>query len=102
MPSTASAPSAGSRQPRTSARGSRFAFVQLSDMTGVFEITLFSEILAQTRTLLDSGQPLIVTLDGLELRSGGILADVAPTVLDLLGIPQPAPMTGVTLIADAE
>ncbi len=51
------------RKERTSARGSRFAFVQLSDMTGVFEITLFSEILAQTRTLLDSGQPLIVTID---------------------------------------
>ncbi len=43
--------------------------------------------------------PLIVTAEGLELRDGGILADVAPTVLDLLGIPQPAPMTGHTLIA---
>jgi 2,3-bisphosphoglycerate-independent phosphoglycerate mutase len=42
--------------------------------------------------------PLIVTLDGLELRSGGILADVAPTVLDLLGIPRPDPMTGRSLI----
>jgi DNA polymerase-3 subunit alpha len=51
------------RKERTSARGSRFAFVQLSDMTGVFEITLFSEILGQSRALLDSGQPLIVTLD---------------------------------------
>jgi DNA polymerase-3 subunit alpha len=32
-------------------------------MTGVFEVTLFSEILGQSRALLDSGQPLIVTLD---------------------------------------
>jgi 2,3-bisphosphoglycerate-independent phosphoglycerate mutase len=43
--------------------------------------------------------PLIVTAEGLELRAqGGILADVAPTVLDLLGIPQPPEMTGRTLI----
>jgi 2,3-bisphosphoglycerate-independent phosphoglycerate mutase len=43
--------------------------------------------------------PLIVTQEGLELRDSGILADVAPTALDLLGIPQPEPMTGQTLIA---
>jgi 2,3-bisphosphoglycerate-independent phosphoglycerate mutase len=43
--------------------------------------------------------PLIVTASGLELRAGdGILADVAPTVLDLLGIEQPAQMTGKSLI----
>jgi 2,3-bisphosphoglycerate-independent phosphoglycerate mutase len=42
--------------------------------------------------------PLIVTEEGLELRDGGILADVAPTTLDLLGIPQPDPMTGRTLV----
>ena len=34
--------------------------------------------------------PLIVTVPGLTLREGGILADVAPTVLALLGIAQPA------------
>src|SRR5207342_3295605 len=43
--------------------------------------------------------PLIVTQEGLELRDGGILADVAPTALGLLGIPQPEPMTGRSLIA---
>ena len=32
------------------------------------------------------------------LRPRGILADVAPTVLDLLGIPQPAEMTGKSMI----
>jgi 2,3-bisphosphoglycerate-independent phosphoglycerate mutase len=43
--------------------------------------------------------PLIVTEQGLHLHGGGILADVAPTVLDLLGIPQPEAMTGRSLIA---
>jgi 2,3-bisphosphoglycerate-independent phosphoglycerate mutase len=43
--------------------------------------------------------PLIVTAPGLKLRAGdGILADVAPTVLDLLGMSQPEEMTGRSLI----
>ncbi|MGH2904686.1 MAG: 2,3-bisphosphoglycerate-independent phosphoglycerate mutase, partial [Solirubrobacteraceae bacterium] len=43
--------------------------------------------------------PLIVTVPGLRLRAGeGILADVAPTVLELLEIPQPGEMTGRSLI----
>ena len=41
--------------------------------------------------------PVIVTDQGIELREGGILADVAPTALDLLGIPQPEAMTAHSL-----
>jgi 2,3-bisphosphoglycerate-independent phosphoglycerate mutase len=41
--------------------------------------------------------PLIVTFEGLMLTEG-ILADVAPTVLALLGIEQPAAMTGRSLL----
>jgi 2,3-bisphosphoglycerate-independent phosphoglycerate mutase len=44
--------------------------------------------------------PVIVTVPGLELRSDGVLADVAPTILQLLGIEQPSEMTGRSLIAD--
>ena len=36
---------------------------------------------------------------GLTLRNGGRLADVAPTVLELLGLDQPAVMTGRSLLA---
>jgi len=43
--------------------------------------------------------PLIVTSPGLSLRDGGILADVAPTALDLLGIAQPEAMTGRSLFS---
>ncbi len=35
----------------------------------------------------------------LGLRPGGVLADVAPTLLQLLGMPQPAEMTGKSLIS---
>jgi len=35
------------------------------------------------------------------LREGGALRDVAPTLLDLLGLPQPEPMTGRSLLLPA-
>jgi len=34
------------------------------------------------------------------LRSGGALCDVAPTILSMLGVEQPAEMTGVNLGVD--
>jgi len=43
--------------------------------------------------------PLIVTAAASGLRDGGILADVAPTALELLGVEQPAEMTGQSLIS---
>ena len=42
--------------------------------------------------------PLIVTAPVGGLRDGGILADVAPTVLELMGIDPPAAMTGSSLL----
>ncbi len=33
-----------------------------------------------------------------QMRSGGRLADIAPTVLDLMGLPKPAEMTGESLV----
>jgi 2,3-bisphosphoglycerate-independent phosphoglycerate mutase len=42
--------------------------------------------------------PLIVTDEDVSLRDGGVLADVAPTILGLLGIEQPAAMTARSLV----
>ncbi len=43
--------------------------------------------------------PFIVVKDGeFKLQEGGILADVAPTLLDMMGIAKPAEMTGHSLI----
>jgi 2,3-bisphosphoglycerate-independent phosphoglycerate mutase len=44
--------------------------------------------------------PLIVTAPGVGLREGGELSDLAPTALDLLGVEQPAEMTGTTLLSE--
>jgi 2,3-bisphosphoglycerate-independent phosphoglycerate mutase len=47
----------------------------------------------------DSPVPFIlVAPDHFTLRDGGALTDVAPTVLQLLGIPKPGEMTGISLL----
>ena len=51
------------RQERKSARGNRFAFVQLSDTTGAFELTLFSETLEKSRDFLETGSKVVVTVE---------------------------------------
>ena len=51
------------KQERTSAKGNRFAFVQLSDTSGVFEITIFTDQLAKFRELLEPGKLVLVTVD---------------------------------------
>ncbi len=43
--------------------------------------------------------PFVVTVEGAALDGPGILADVAPTALELLGIEQPPEMTGRSLLA---
>jgi 2,3-bisphosphoglycerate-independent phosphoglycerate mutase len=44
--------------------------------------------------------PVIVTVRGVSMRDGGILADVTPTLLQMLGIEQPGEMTGRSLLVD--
>ena len=54
--------SVAGRQERKSARGNRFAFVQLSDPTGLYEVTVFSETLEAARDLLVAGQNVVLTV----------------------------------------
>lgn len=51
------------KQERTAKSGNRFAFVQLSDAAGMFEVMVFSEILSANRDLLVAGMPLLLTVD---------------------------------------
>jgi 2,3-bisphosphoglycerate-independent phosphoglycerate mutase len=46
--------------------------------------------------------PFVLTIEGARLRDGGILADVAPTILELLGIEPPAAMTGRSLVESGD
>ena len=45
--------------------------------------------------------PFIVTTAHVRVREGGRLCDLAPTALALLGLPQPAEMTGASLLEPA-
>ncbi|MBD3676796.1 MAG: DNA polymerase III subunit alpha [Rhodobacteraceae bacterium] len=51
------------RQERKSARGNRFAFVQLSDPTGLYEVTVFSDTLEAARDNLDTGSNVVLTVE---------------------------------------
>lgn len=55
--------SVSSRQERKSAKGNRFAFVQLSDPTGLYEVTVFSETLEATRQFLEPGSAVVLTVE---------------------------------------
>jgi 2,3-bisphosphoglycerate-independent phosphoglycerate mutase len=44
--------------------------------------------------------PLVLTVEGGTLRGEGELSDLAPTVLDLLGLERPAAMIGANLLAN--
>ena len=41
---------------------------------------------------------LVNYTDGVGLKEGGKLADIAPTLLEMMGIPKPAEMTGESLL----
>jgi DNA polymerase III subunit alpha len=51
------------KQERTSSRGNRFAYVQLSDADGVFEVLIFAELLGAARDRLESNTPLLLTVE---------------------------------------
>ena len=102
------------RQERTSRQGNRFAFVQFSDTQGIFEVMLFTELLNKSRELLDSGQPLLVTLQPRGDGNGGdlrlIALDIAPlddavsrATLNLtVFLDDPAPIGSIRSILDKE
>jgi DNA polymerase III subunit alpha len=51
------------RQERKSARGNRFAFVQMSDPTGQYEVTMFSDTLDQARQFLEPGAQVVIQVE---------------------------------------
>ncbi|MDQ2092389.1 DNA polymerase III subunit alpha [Marimonas arenosa] len=102
------------RQERKSARGNRFAFVQLSDTTGGYEVTLFSETLEKSRDFLETGEKVVVTVeatleaDQLKLlgRSvapiDGIVADAGGVGLKVFVEEQAAIRAVAQVLADAQ
>ncbi len=51
------------KQEKVSQRGNKYAFLQLSDPTGLYEVTLFSELLQACRDDLVAGNTLLLTVE---------------------------------------
>ena len=51
------------RQEKKSARGNRFAFAQLSDPTGLYEVTIFSDVLEAGRDHLETGMNVVLSVE---------------------------------------
>jgi len=66
---------------------------------GNAEIMLEADGVSPQTAHTTSPVPLVLTAPGGTLRDGGSLADLAPTVLGLLGLPVPEAMTGQSLVA---
>jgi len=52
-----------SRQERKSQKGNRFAFVALSDPTGLYEVTMFSDVLEASRQYLETGMNVLIQVE---------------------------------------
>ncbi|QDY68421.1 DNA polymerase III subunit alpha [Qingshengfaniella alkalisoli] len=85
--------SVAGRQERKSARGNRFAFVQLSDPTGLYEVTVFSEALENSREHLEAGSNVVISVeatvesDQLKLLCRGVQpVDQAVAGADAMGL----------------
>ncbi|MFN3822618.1 MAG: DNA polymerase III subunit alpha [Pseudorhodobacter sp.] len=73
--------SVSSKQERKSARGNRFAFVQLSDPSGLYEVTVFSDTLEAARDVLEPGMNVVLTVEAtLEGETLKLLARAAQPI----------------------
>lgn len=99
------------RQERKSARGNRFAFVQLSDTTGGYEVVMFSETLEKSREHIDTGAQVVVTVEAtmeseqLKLLAravapiDGVVADAGSLGL-LIYVDEPSAVASVARVLD--
>lgn len=51
------------KQEKVSQKGSKYAFLQLSDPSGIYEVTLFSELLHASREFLEAGNALLLKVE---------------------------------------
>ncbi len=51
------------KQEKISQKGNKFAFMQVSDTGGVYEVTMFSDVLSSSREILTAGTPILLSVD---------------------------------------
>lgn len=99
------------RQERKSSRGNPFAFVQLSDRSGMYEVMVFAEELAAHRDDLEAGQSILIDVEA--RMEGGEeprltvrrIRNIDKAAMDAEGelivfIRDPAPLGGIQALLD--
>ncbi|MEM9031074.1 MAG: DNA polymerase III subunit alpha, partial [Pseudomonadota bacterium] len=88
------------RQERKSARGNRFAFVQLSDPSGLYEITVFSDTLEAARDSLEPGAKVVMNVEAtMEAEQVKLLARSVMPIDEVAAEGEPA---GLRIFIDAD
>ncbi len=90
--------SVAGRREMKSARGNRFAFVQLSDPSGLYEVTMFSDTLEAARALLEPGSNIILGVEA--VMEGEQLKLLARAVQDADELVADAGGTGLCVYID--
>jgi DNA polymerase III subunit alpha len=90
--------SVSTRSEKKSARGNRYAFVGLSDPTGLYEVTVFSDVLDQSRQHLEAGCNVVLTVEA--TLEGETLKLLARTVAPVDAVADDAPAAGLRIHLD--
>jgi DNA polymerase III subunit alpha len=88
-----------SARERRSQKGNKFAFAMFSDTSGQFEAVIFSETLANSRQLLESGKAVLLSVEG--ERDGDALKMRVQDVKSLDDAMEQLPRT-VTAVIDGD
>jgi len=88
------------KQERKSARGNRFAFVQLSDPTGLYEVTVFSDTLEACREHLETGANVVLSVEA--TMEADQLKLLARSITPVDGIVADAGGMGLRVFVDQE
>jgi DNA polymerase-3 subunit alpha len=87
------------RKERKNARGNRFAFVQCSDPTGLYEVRVWDEVLRESRDLLEPGQNVVLKVEA--ALEGETLRLVAHSVVPVDSVVAEAGGMALRLFIDA-
>jgi DNA polymerase-3 subunit alpha len=71
------------KQERMTSRGTRMAYLTVSDASGQFEVTLFAEVLNASRELIESSAPLLINLEARTEEGGEQLRLTASSIESL-------------------
>jgi DNA polymerase-3 subunit alpha len=98
------------KRERNSAKGNRYAFVQLSDASGMYEVTAFQETLAANRELFEPGRSLLLEVEAREDGEAPRLTVQKVSDIEQVGaqrgadlrifLSEPEPLAGLKAILD--